>query len=149
MVVAEIPMWVVHSSVTPGGVPNGALANGEKTDDHKEERARESLSLLEGLGGTQKCAIYSIDVHPSGKKFATGGGDGTVRIWNAGALFQKTRGRPSKYGPSFESSGESSGGGRGRDLSHGKVAGRAGSWGGTGGRHRGWVCVALARYGGP
>eukprot|EP00536_Pseudo-nitzschia_multiseries_P012347 jgi/Psemu1/260493/estExt_Genewise1Plus.C_4670022 len=42
-----------------------------------------------GVGGLQRAAIYSIDFH--GTKFATGGGDGTVRIWNAGALFPKPK----------------------------------------------------------
>lgn len=113
MVVAEVPMWVAHSSVTTGAGPNGTMAvsaGKAMFDDQKEERASESLALLEGLGGTQKCAIYSIDMHPDGQKFATGGGDGTVRLWNAGALFQKAKGRPSKYAPGFESSGESSAG---------------------------------------
>ncbi len=128
MVVAEVPMWVVHSSdnVASGGQPtNGtnsiALTQHGKADDRNEQRALESLKLLEGLGGTQKCAIYSVDMHPNGQKFATGGGDGTVRIWNAGALFaqsktnngkptlnSKTRSSHYKEGGQYESSGESS-----------------------------------------
>lgn len=115
MVVAEVPIWVVHSTNPTAGGPNGTMTGSHRKgegddDDHKEQRAAESLNLLEGLGGTQKCAIYSIDMHPDGQKFATGGGDGTVRIWNAGALFPKRQGRSSKYsaGGNYESSGESS-----------------------------------------
>lgn len=106
MVRAEIPLWVAHSSVSP--TTTGSATTAPK--DENVERAAESLALLEGLGGTQKCAIYSIDMHPNGQKFATGGGDGTVRLWNAGALFQSTRKKgSSKYeGGHFVSSGESS-----------------------------------------
>jgi protein HIRA/HIR1 len=43
-------------------------------------------------GGAKKAAIYSIDVHPNGTKFATGGGDGAVRLWNTSQLFAKHRG---------------------------------------------------------
>jgi len=104
MVVVELPLWVAHSSESV----NKSNDNVRK-EDRDEKRALESLELLEGLGGKQKCAIYSIDVHPEGKKFATGGGDGTVRIWNANALFSVARSK-SRYrdGGAFESSGESS-----------------------------------------
>jgi protein HIRA/HIR1 len=109
MVLAELPLWVVHSTSSASGA-NGILSSSSGTvaaaaakgggtansfansssSSSDLERARDSLSLLaEGLeGGIQKCAIYSIDIHPSGQKFATGGGDGTVRIWNSSALFK-------------------------------------------------------------
>jgi protein HIRA/HIR1 len=94
MVVAENPLWVVHSTAA-GGV-DGILskhANSASTDDGTANRASESLSLLESVGGcAKKAAIYSIDVHPDGTKFATGGGDGAVRLWNASQLFAKHRG---------------------------------------------------------
>ena len=121
MVVAEVPMWVVHSSVAP--TTQQPTDASPKSEDHKqEERANESLALLEGLGGTQKCAIYSIDIHPNGHKFATGGGDGTVRIWNAGALFRASKRKSSRYakGGAFESSGESS---AGEESSTGRTSG--------------------------
>ena len=112
MVVVELPLWVAHSSESV----NQSTTDHTQKQDKEEKRASESLDLLEGLGGKQKCAIYSIDVHPEGKKFATGGGDGTVRIWNTGALFSaaKTKSRY-KDGGAFESSGESSA----DDTSHG------------------------------
>ncbi len=85
MVVAEVPLWVVHSNANaPGSNKNGEQA--------KNGKANQSLLLLDGSttnGGLQKAAIYSVDVH--GNRFATGGGDGTVRIWNAGALFPKPK----------------------------------------------------------
>jgi protein HIRA/HIR1 len=112
MVVAEIPLWVVHSdNATNNNVPASNPTNSHPDETtHKAQRAKESLALLEGLGGTQKCAIYSVDVHPNGNKFATAGGDGKVRIWNAGALFPTKSSRPAKYvaGGNYESSGESS-----------------------------------------
>ena len=109
MVVAEVPLWVVHSNVnTPSsGAKNhnkeeGTSSEGKVDSDSgpaaaagqtSEERASESLLLLDGgpsAGGSlQKAAIYSVDVH--GDRFATGGGDGTIRIWNARALFPKPK----------------------------------------------------------
>ena len=113
MVAVELPLWVAHSSES---VNQSTTTDHNQKEDKEEKRASESLDLLEGLGGKQKCAIYSVDVHPEGKKFATGGGDGTVRIWNTGALFSvaKTKSRY-KEGGGFESSGESSA----DDNSHG------------------------------
>lgn len=69
MVVAEVPLWVVHG--------------GNSTEDEETNKAKHSLSLYRGR---QKCAIYGLDVHPP--LLATAGGDGTVRIWNTNALFQ-------------------------------------------------------------
>jgi protein HIRA/HIR1 len=113
MVVAEVPLWVLHSNA-PGPVQQGGgvtakaaaadIAAGgpdasNATSSHEQEiqqRAMESLTLLDGtsrsgssVATVQKAAIYSVDVH--GNKFATGGGDGTVRIWNVGALFPKPK----------------------------------------------------------
>lgn len=68
MVLAEVPLWMVHSS-------SGA-----------NEGEQKALSLWQGK---QKCAIYSIDMFPP--LVATAGGDGTVKIWNSRALF------PSKH----------------------------------------------------
>ena len=50
------------------------------------------------LRNAKKCAIYSVDVHPDGTKFATAGGDGTVRIWNALSLFAL----PTRHAPKFD-----------------------------------------------
>ena len=68
----------------------------QSLSDRQQQRALESLSLLESSGGShtasngnKAAAIYSVDVSICGTKFATGGGDGTVKIWNTGALFLK------------------------------------------------------------
>jgi protein HIRA/HIR1 len=90
MVVAEVPLWVVHASESTARIdPNtGGPASVSTTS-----RAQDSLSLFETAGGgAKKCAIYGVDMHPEGTKFATGGGDGTVRIWSTAALFAKHRG---------------------------------------------------------
>jgi len=89
MVVAEIPLWVVHSSGS-SSVENSI----EQDREGSVVRAQESLSLFETVGGgrSQRCAIYALDMHRDGNKFATGGGDGTVRIWSSSALFAKYRG---------------------------------------------------------
>jgi protein HIRA/HIR1 len=115
MVIAEVPMWVVHSNTANNSNQAPATNNNNNKEKHtdetpKEQRAKDSLALLEGLGGNQKAPIYSVDVHPNGEKFATGGGDGKVRIWNANALFSQRPFRRAKYGAggNYESSGESS-----------------------------------------
>jgi len=94
MVVAEVPLWVVHSS------GSSSVENEEAERDGSLARAQESLSLLDTIGGgrSQRCAIYALDMHRDGSKFATGGGDGTVRIWSSSALF-------AKYSGSFVSGG--------------------------------------------
>jgi protein HIRA/HIR1 len=111
MVVAEVPLWVVHSTATTNGMLSSSATPKTESTEHHMERAQDSLSLLEGLGGTtQKVAIYSIDIHPNGTKFATGGGDGTVRLWNSSALFRQHPQKAAEYkaGGTYESSGESS-----------------------------------------
>ena len=35
-----------------------------------------------GGGGSGSAPIYLIDVHPNGTRFATAGGDGTVKVWD-------------------------------------------------------------------
>lgn len=114
MVVAEVPLWVVHSNNAAAAAPgpnNDVGAASSTSDKHNYnnnnnkkssstachgvglQRASDSLMLLDDnfgkSGGLQKAAIYSVDVH--GAKFATGGGDGTVRIWNTNALFPKPK----------------------------------------------------------
>lgn len=111
MVVAEIPLWVVHSNNASAYDSSKRAADApnttNNTSDHHQQKAKDSLSLLEGLGGTSKAAIYSVDIHPDGTKFATGGGDGKVRIWNSSALFGATVKSRYSQGGNYESSGES------------------------------------------
>jgi len=97
MVVAEIPLWLVHASDSGGanGIlnRNGDLSDAAGTAGGKLEHAQASLSLLQNSGKGKKCAIYSIDFNPAGTRIATCGGDGTVRIWCASALFSRKRSR--------------------------------------------------------
>ena len=111
MVVAEVPLWVVHSTASggTGGILSKTAADSPALNDDKVGRASESLSLLESVGGgAKKAAIYSIDMHPTGTKFATGGGDGAVRLWNAASLFAKSRGSFQEDGAYQSSSGAES-----------------------------------------
>lgn len=72
MVVAEIPLWVIHGSTTD-------IESTKRSSSHHQHH----LDLW--TRKSKKSAIYSIDAH--GTKFATAGGDGTVKIWNTNALF--------------------------------------------------------------
>lgn len=81
MVIAELPLWVAHSGGTSTPKANG----GNPASHSSKPRHEESLSLL--LARQTKTAIYSIDSSPTANIFATAGGDGAIRIWNAGALF--------------------------------------------------------------
>ena len=87
MVVAEIPLWVVHSSSTPETNPVSRLS--QNTTDAAAQEALESYYLSSSTTvkqkSTKKTAIYSIDSYQD--LFVTGGGDGTIRIWNMNALF--------------------------------------------------------------
>ena len=119
MVVAEIPLWLVHASGGESGGANGILnpnggdafpeavdgaANGNiNNNSNNVDTAQSSLSLLRNSGRGKKCAIYSIDVNPTGTRIATCGGDGTVRLWNASALFSRKRSRFGEDG-AYESS---------------------------------------------
>lgn len=98
-----------ESDADPSRSQRVAISTWDKTDSKGSNSsinsARDALQLL-GSGGlgsnkthsnnattitalrsTKKCAIYSIDIHPEGRIFATAGGDGTVRLWNVRALF--------------------------------------------------------------
>jgi protein HIRA/HIR1 len=77
MVVAEIPLWVIHGN-TPGIDSSKKSSSVHHLQHHLDLWTKKS----------KKSAIYSIDVH--GSKFATAGGDGTVKIWNTNALFAAT-----------------------------------------------------------
>lgn len=97
MVVAEVPLWVLHSNNASEAV--GTAAAAEPADEDKGiHRAKKSMALLENAGKSRKCAIYSIDVH--GNRFATAGGDGCVRIWSVSALFA-----PKQKGGKFSEDG--------------------------------------------
>eukprot|EP00978_Attheya_sp_CCMP212_P003036 scaffold6205_cov52-Attheya_sp.AAC.5 len=108
MVVAEVPLWVGHHTASSSSAGGGALlgagsgaakrggtgaadADGDvpvlpNQQDAKQTQARSTLSLLTGMGGSARCAIYSVDMHPDDTRFATARGDGKVCLWNTRAL---------------------------------------------------------------
>jgi protein HIRA/HIR1 len=109
MVIAEIPLWVVHSSSSgnDGPTPEDWNALSQSNTKSKEDPAflaaqqalqsyyyvppsvnsknSESVQIRNSAANKKKCAIYSVDVFQN--LFCTAGGDGTVRIWNVQALF--------------------------------------------------------------
>jgi hypothetical protein len=111
MVIAEVPLWVIHDTAENSSVHHPPCKTDTNpndnnidvtTDFHRAIQTLESFAAptpiensTTSTGSTagsnnnkkKKCAIYSIDIHPDGTKFATAGGDGTVRIWNIQALF--------------------------------------------------------------
>jgi protein HIRA/HIR1 len=107
MVIAEFPLWVVHSTDGTSSHPHAAASSSAQpsaTTSASTSREERALGLLK----TRKSAIYGLDCHPDGSRFATAGGDGTVRIWSTAPLFQnKHRGRLGKNGV-YVSSGSSS-----------------------------------------
>jgi protein HIRA/HIR1 len=111
MVVAEIPLWLVHTAEAggAGGIvnPNDAFPTSE---DDKVDQAKTSVSLLQNTGRGKKCAMYGVDINAQGNRIATCGGDGTVRIWSVSGLFSRKRARFADDGnyASSEASGESS-----------------------------------------
>jgi protein HIRA/HIR1 len=100
MVVAEVPLWVLHSNNASEAVATQSSAAAEPADEESKgiHRAKQSLALLQNTGKSRKCAIYSIDVH--GNRFATAGGDGCVRLWSVSALFA-----PKQKGGKFSEEG--------------------------------------------
>ncbi|CAB9497994.1 Protein HIR1 [Seminavis robusta] len=96
MVVAEIPLWLVHAAEAggAGGIGNPGDDDPFHNNDQSEEtKAQTSLSLLQSSGRGKKCAIYGVDINPDGNRIATCGGDGTVRIWSLSGLFSRKRSR--------------------------------------------------------
>ena len=109
MVLTEIPLWVTHGSagsnaegtllVSGGGGGDGLPkskappTNGDDTTkDDLLVAAKSAISLLQstsggGGGAHYRAPMYSVDIHPDGTRFATAGGDGSVKIWSVGSLF--------------------------------------------------------------
>ena len=93
MVIAEIPLWVSHSNNDGPDDWMHPLSQGKNGAVRAAQQALHSYYSNESR--TKKCAIYSIDVH--GSLFCTAGGDGTVRMWNVHALFQKQKAKMAHF----------------------------------------------------
>ena len=106
MVVASVPLWVCHSSSAErpsqlpgaGGSGSGGLLPGAgaaipgqdststSSGSNSIAEAQRLLTLNAGPG-SRRAPVYSCDVHPSGTRFVTAGGDGKVKIWGLGRVF--------------------------------------------------------------
>jgi protein HIRA/HIR1 len=133
MVVASVPLWVVHSSSVPerpsqpnggagagaGLLPGGtaaataAAAAAASTAGSGTGAAEAERLLALGAGpGSRRAPVYSCDVHPAGTRFATAGGDGRVKIWGLGRVFAEAS-RGGGGGASGNGSGNGDGDGDG------------------------------------
>ncbi|KAL3809721.1 hypothetical protein ACHAXA_004041 [Cyclostephanos tholiformis] len=101
MVLAEVPLWVIHGNATTSSDSNGVRTLPEMgfaesfnsclhstTASGDQLSAKHALSLLSSTRGLGRAPMYSIDVHPDGTRFATAGGDGNVKIWSMSCLFE-------------------------------------------------------------
>lgn len=77
MVVAQIPLWIQHSTEANPG--NSAQSSTLPLKDPKANPWTDP----------RRSAIYAVDI--AGSRIATGGGDGFVRIWSINALFSTTK----------------------------------------------------------
>jgi protein HIRA/HIR1 len=100
MVLAEVPLWVSHGNATASTNGNGVRTLSEMgfaepsnptlrstAASGDQSSAKLALSLLSSTRGMGRAPMYSIDVHPDGTRFASAGGDGTVKIWSMSCLF--------------------------------------------------------------
>mmetsp|Transcript_12645 Transcript_12645/g.23702 ORF Transcript_12645/g.23702 Transcript_12645/m.23702 type:complete len:1159 (+) Transcript_12645:87-3563(+) len=89
MVVAQIPLWIQHASVSAsGGLTSSstqpAVAK-SSTAGLNNDASKDDPHIINPWTNNRRSAIYSIDI--AGPRIATGGGDGSVKIWSIRALF--------------------------------------------------------------
>jgi len=98
MVIASVPLWVVHSSASASTKTPISTAGTDPTSTAGTDptstlgvgalAALASIGSGSGSGATiPRAPLYSCDVHPDGQRFATAGGDGAVKIWSLGSVF--------------------------------------------------------------
>jgi len=101
MVVAQIPLWIIHSAFTAHNLStSNQLPKVSETtcDCASESGARErgegetqsQLNLwTNSFNSSRRSAIYCCDI--SLGRIATGGGDGKVRLWSLVSLFRSSK----------------------------------------------------------
>lgn len=91
MVVAQIPLWIQHStssSQSTSSKNNPPLSIAKDSNNTKDDSFP-----YEAWNNPRRSAIYTLDISHS--RIATGGGDGKIRIWNSSALFVSSKLVPS------------------------------------------------------
>ena len=117
MVIAQVPLWVLHSTIVKSPVEESTITFTKKKEEEEEEKeveqTKEKVLFLKSLFHSSSSiigrnAIYTIDC--ATPRFATGGGDGKVRIWNCSALQQQSHHRVAQWTREggYESSSNSS-----------------------------------------
>eukprot|EP00520_Triparma_pacifica_P017515 CAMPEP_0118632218 /NCGR_PEP_ID=MMETSP0785-20121206/322_1 /TAXON_ID=91992 /ORGANISM="Bolidomonas pacifica, Strain CCMP 1866" /LENGTH=1155 /DNA_ID=CAMNT_0006522963 /DNA_START=122 /DNA_END=3585 /DNA_ORIENTATION=+ len=94
MVLFDLPLLTIHPSFKKasfrGDNDEMELGSGEKVDFGKDiENEGEDKSYTTGaLLNRARSSIYTVSINPKSNRYATGGGDHTVKIWTYDTLFR-------------------------------------------------------------
>ena len=96
--IVDQPLWVRHPAPDASGSRPKPAASGTAAMNGKVSLARAAVGQLPSPAPVEeegqdeedaqlpRAAIYSVDIHPDGERFATGGADNTCRVWSTEGL---------------------------------------------------------------
>lgn len=85
MVVAQIPLWIQHASASGGLSSSTTHPAPPSSSSALTPPLKHPHHTHNPWANNRRSAIYSLDI--AGPRIATGGGDGSVKIWSIQALF--------------------------------------------------------------